>query len=117
MANSSVTAARRAMEHELKQAESDVDRLKAAIRALTAYENPRSKGKRMPNKKVFQTCRTRGCETRFSAKRSDARFCNECRRARGTARSASEEVKQRAAERAAQQRGKGVLLVKNTPKK
>lgn len=115
LTSASVTAARRAMEKELKQAEGDVERLKGAIRALTAYENPRSVGKRMPNKKRSKVCETAGCGTRFTAARSDARFCSDCRRARSRTRSDHEPIKARGAEKEARARKKGLTIMKNTP--
>ena len=116
MSNGSVSAARRAMERELKQAEADVARLKNAIRALAAYENPRSAGVRMPNKGQSRVCKTKGCGTHFTARRSDARFCSDCKRARSSVRSGSEEVKARAAEKAARDRQKGVALIPGAKK-
>lgn len=112
---SSVAQARRAMEKELKQAEDDVERLKNAIRALVAYENPRSTGQRMPNQGQPKLCSTSGCGTHFTAMRSDARYCSACRRERGRVKTKDERLKNAAAVGAARGRAKGVTIVKNAP--
>jgi hypothetical protein len=50
-------------------------------RARTTKGTPRKRG---PYRAFDAVCQTPGCETHFTARRRDARYCSECRRERKT---------------------------------
>ncbi len=116
MANGSVKGALKALKRDLAHAESEVVRLKQAVRALTALENPRSAGVRLPNRGKDRVCGTLGCGTHFNALRKDARFCSACKIIRRDCQPRTEEARTKACIKAARDRKKGVTLVAGAKK-
>lgn len=111
--SANIVAARRALERDLRTAEANVERLKKAVRALVALDNPRSTGKRLPNKGIRLNCKTRGCGRPFTAKRKDAKFCPECqvKRHRGDVTASA----QKKGFKLPTRKTRGTTLVRNTP--
>ncbi len=116
MGNGSVKGALKALRRDLALAEREVDRLKQAVRALTALDNPRSAGVRLPNRGEDRVCATLGCGTHFNALRKDARYCSTCKIIRRDTKPGTDDARTKACMKAARERKKGTVLVSGAKK-